>query len=403
MKRAAFAALSLGFTCVALACGSEGSEFPEPGSSGASGTSNGGASGGASGASGSTIGSSSSSGAPFDPEKCASDTLVGNLLPVELSVVFDNSSSMCRLPPPSYDLVPCNDPRGRWPATSGALAAFLSSPDSAGLTVSVRTYGPVGNATTPAVATNWCESNRYETPTAGFEPQPLPSEDLANRVRALESTIDVQNPNATQTQTGAAITGSAVYSRAREAALGGEKRVAILLITDGNPAGCGTDPTNESDADRLQAIDAARSAFEQGTEVYVLNIGGTEAVLNQIAAAGGTSAAITIDGTDGAAIRGALDTIRGKALSCEIEMPVPAQGTADPTKLNVGWTPNTGDATQYLPQSADCADPRGWQYDDPANPKHIRLCGAICDEVLGTQTGKIDVVLGCETYVSPVN
>ncbi|RYE50706.1 MAG: ATP-binding cassette domain-containing protein [Rhizobiaceae bacterium] len=57
----------------------------------------------------------------------------------------------------------------------------------------------------------------------------------------------------------------------------------------------------------------------------------------------------------------------------------------------------------YLPQSADCADPRGWQYDDPANPKHIRLCGAICDEVLGTQTGKIDVVLGCETYVSPVN
>lgn len=392
MRRLVFALTVLGVAVTAAACGSEGSEFPDGSSSGASG---------GAGASG---GNTSSGGIkndtpqePFDPSKCAVDTLVGNLLPVELTLVFDNSSSMCFVQ--AINNFACGDDRSRWPATTNALGAFLRSPESAGLAVAVRTYGPVDSYNPPAVATNRCSSQAYEVPD--FPRQDLPSEQLAAQVTGIA--VDTSNPDATETQTGAAITGSAVYSRNREAELNGTKRVAILLITDGNPAGCGTDPRNQSYEDKLQAIEAAKQAYEQGTEVYVLNIGGDAAVLNDIAKAGGTTEAINIDGTDTQAISGALDEIRGKALSCDIQVPIPDVGKADPEKLNITWTPVTGQEPQLILQSPDCAEPKGWRYDNPADPKSIRLCSAICDEVLATQTGKIDVVVGCQTRNAPVN
>ncbi len=389
IRRLVFAASVLGVALSAAACGSEGSEFPDGSSSGGSGglggnTSNGG------------IGNDAPR-EPFDPSKCAVDTLAGNLLPVELTLVFDNSSSMCFVT--DINNFACDDPRSRWPATTSALGAFLRSPESAGLSVAVRTYGPVDSFNPPAVSTNRCSSQAYETPD--FPRQDLPSEQLAAQVTSI--VVDTSNPDATQTQTAAAITGGAVYSRAREAELAGTKRVAILLITDGNPAGCGGDPRNGTYEDQLQAVEAAKQAYEQGTEVYVLNIGGTAEVLNGIAAAGGTTAAININGTDSTAIGNALDEIRGKALSCDIEVPIPDVGKADPAKLNITWTPVTGQEPQLILQSPDCSDPKGWRYDNPADPKSIRLCSAICDEVLATQTGTIDVVVGCQTRNAPVN
>jgi hypothetical protein len=391
MRNVVLAIAALGFTVTAIACGDAGSEFPEGASSGASG----GAASGGTGSGGITDNGPPQE--PFDPSKCAVDTLQGKLLPVELTLVFDNSSSMCFVQ--ALNNFACGDDRSRWPATTNALGAFLRSPASEGLAVAVITYGPVDSYNPPAVATNRCDSQRYEAPT--FEVDDLPSEDLASKVTSI--VVDTSNPDATETQTGAAITGGAVYSRNREAALNGEKRVAILLITDGNPAGCGDDPRNQSYADKLQANAAAKDAYAQGTEVYVLNIGGDAEVLNDIAANGGTGAAINIDGTDTAAISGALDAIRGKALSCDIQVPVPDRGKADPTKLNITWTPTTGAPPELLLLSPDCKDPKGWRYDNPADPKSIRLCGAICDEVLATQTGKIDVVVGCETRSAPVN
>lgn len=394
--RSAFVVLAgLTFTCAAVACGSGGSEFPEPGSSGTSGASNGGISSG-----GINPGGSSGAQEPFDPSKCASDTLGGKLLPVELTLVFDNSSSMCYVE--AIGQFACGDARSKWPATTAALGAFLRAPESANLTVAVHTYGPVDSHSPSSVANNRCNSAAYEQPTIAR--QELPSEALANQVTSIA--VDVSHPDATQTQTGPAITGSAVYSRNREAELAGTKRVAILLITDGNPAGCGdpAKPTEQTYADELLAVDAARSAYEQGTEVYVLNIGGSASVLDNIAAAGGTTAAINIaDPTDTNQIKGALDQIRGKALSCDIQVPVPERGKADPEKLNITWTPNLGDEPKLIGQSPDCSDPRGWRYDNPENPTSIRLCAEICEEVLATETGKIDVVLGCTTYTGPVN
>ena len=39
----------------------------------------------------------------------------------------------------------------------------------------------------------------------------------------------------------------------------------------------------------------------------------------------------------------------------------------------------------------------GWYYDDEANPSTIILCPATCETVRGDESGKISVVLGCDT------
>jgi hypothetical protein len=38
----------------------------------------------------------------------------------------------------------------------------------------------------------------------------------------------------------------------------------------------------------------------------------------------------------------------------------------------------------------------GWHYDDPKNPTKIILCQSTCDSVQ-QKSGKIDIVLGCDT------
>ena len=97
------------------------------------GTSNGGASGGGTSNGG-------TSGNPL--EECAQQTLGGNLKPIELTLVFDKSASMCYQgnSAPNFD---CTNQQTRWPATSAALRNFFTDPKSAGLTVAVRSFGPI--------------------------------------------------------------------------------------------------------------------------------------------------------------------------------------------------------------------------------------------------------------------
>ncbi len=386
-----------------------------------------------------------------DLDRCATETLGGDLLPLELTLLFDVSSSLCFVADPldagsdagadagdadagdqdagdvdagdadagdvdAGDAGPsgpgpydhghfdCTNPASRWPATREALRAFLSSPKSAGLTLAVRTFGPVDSWTPPSVANNRCASANSETPD--FEATELPSTSFANRVAGIA--VDTRHPDATQTQTSSVIVGATKYTKARAAALAGSKGVAMVLVTDGNPQGCDPGlavPNYGTEQDRQYAYAAAAGALAQGLKLYVLNIGGSQDVLDRIASQGGTEAAITLtDPTDTDAILQSLETIRRKALSCEVAIPVPASGVADFEKLNVVWTPEgSGGAPQPLVQSSDCADPRGWSFDNPSQPSKITLCPAVCAEVIASEIGKLDIVLGCQTRARPVD
>lgn len=388
-------------------CGSDpGDVFDEDGgTSGASGTSGTGTS---SGTSGIGVGSSGASGGtsgnlPIDLEECGVDRMGGNLTPVELVMIFDKSSSMCIV----NGQFSCGA-GSRWDAASKAITSFFSAPSSVGLSVAVRSFGPVDNYQPNSVANNNCTAADYSA--VEFGPLDLPSAPLAQQSLAEAPIFTMPgggtNGWMTMTQTGPAIEGTTVYATQRQAQLGETKDVAMLLVSDGDPTGCGTDPTGGSPGDMQKALAAATAASAAGFKLYVLNIGGTKANLDQIAAAGGTTQAITIaDPTNATEIGTALAAIRGQTLSCEFPIPKPANGLEpDYTKLNVTYTPPGGGTPEILVQTNDCAtNPRGWQYDNPTTPTKINLCATVCEEVLAGVAGEINVVLGCATQTGPVN
>lgn len=378
--------------------GGEGSS----GTSGTSGASSGACIGCGEGGTSGASGTSGSSGAdPF--EECGVDRLGGELLPIELTIIFDKSASMCYTGgTPGFD---CADATTRWPATSAALRTFLTSPQSAGLTVAVRSFGPVDTFPANTEAGNRCQAANYSTLEAGYGPSDLPSATLADAVLADLPFFPDQQGNATMTQTGPAIAGSLIYTQGRQTALAGAKGVAMLLVSDGDPTGCGGIATGGTQQDIDKAVAAATAAAAAGIKLYVLNIGGTKFNLDAIAAAGGTNEAITINNpTDSSAISAALASIRGQTLSCEFPIPMPSNGlTPNFEELNVTFTPPGGSA-RVLNQTTDCAaNPDGWQYDNPQAPTKIALCPGACETVLSSVTGQINVVLGCSTVVGPVN
>ena len=58
---------------------------------------------------------------------------------------------------------------------------------------------------------------------------------------------------------------------------------------------------------------------------------------------------------------------------------------------------------QPLPQAAslaDCDNGPGWYYDNPADPKRIKLCPASCQDVQLDPDASLRFVFGCPTEVN---
>ena len=96
--------------------------------------------------------------------------------------------------------------------------------------------------------------------------------------------------------------------------------------------------------------------------------------------------------------------IAGAQLSCEWEIPPPPPGEMfNPDKVNVRYTPGAGSPRDVLfaGSEADCGPQGGWYYDDPTNPTVVKVCPATCDEIRVDNSGKIDVLFGCDTNPIP--
>src|SRR5262249_23594878 len=99
----------------------------------------------------------------------------------------------------------------------------------------------------------------------------------------------------------------------------------------------------------------------------------------------------------------AMNAIRGAALGCVYQIPLPATGAPDYGKVNVVYTPGSGGNAQTIPyvmDKASCpANGDGWYYDDPNNPMEILLCDGTCTRVEADVMGQINVTLGCTTVI----
>jgi uncharacterized protein YegL len=332
---------------VTVACSGDGTSFP-----------NGGNGNGGDGGSGTNPGFNVGDGGAgsSDLTKCATSSATPTPVPVSLVFIFDKSGSM--------------DQDSKWTSCQSGLTSFFADPASAGLSASLQFF-PLNNE---------CNVPTYAAPAVAMRALP-DSTSFANAMSA-------NSPNG-GTPTLPALTGAIEYAQSVQKTSPADK-VAVVLVTDGEPNDCNSSVNNV----------ATEAASASGTiPTFVIGIGNT-GNLDAIAQAGGTTKA-TIVSTNNAQqtaqdFQTALNAIRGLTLACEYQIPAPPQGqTFDESKVNVVYTPaNAGQQT--LTYNQDCTGGTGWHYDDPKSPTKIILCQSTCDSVQ-QKSGKIDIVLGCDT------
>ncbi len=90
-------------------------------------------------------------------------------------------------------------------------------------------------------------------------------------------------------------------------------------------------------------------------------------------------------------------------IPCEYAIPDAPPGTdLDFMRVNVRHTPGSGapEIFPYVgtPDGADCTS-GGWYYDDIMSPTRIILCPNTCSAIAGDASGRVDVELGCQTFI----
>jgi hypothetical protein len=308
-----------------------------------------------------------------DFASCATDQADGQLTPVVMYVMFDRSSSM-------------ND-NDKWNLATAALQSFFRDPASANLGIA---YGAFPTET-GGCDMDVCDVAVCERPLVPIGT--LAAADADPHEVALIDAVEQDEPSGggLGTPIGAALQGALNWGETYQAGHVGESAV-VVLVTDGEPQGCG-------DINEISDI-AAQGLTANGIRTYAIGLEGSrEGDMDRIAEAGGTGEGIFIgEGDTNADLLAALNTIRGEAASCEVQVPNPASGTIDPSKINVELS-LSGEpvALGQVATVAECGDNGAWYYDNPATPSSILLCPATCDAVQADPMSRIEIVLGCVT------
>jgi hypothetical protein len=313
---------------------------------------------------------------------CAATVSAAKIVPVVLVFMFDRSGSMS-------DSI--GNGQTKWTALVPGLEAFFVDPKSKGISASLQFF----------MQTDECNVNAYASPLVPVTA--LPSNVFAQAINAVSP--------AGETPTQPALQGALQYA-SQELSQNPGARVAVVLVTDGEPNGCNSSVPN---------VASTAAASAPGIPTYVIGIGKqTDLVrLATIAEAGATNQpffvqpdAGDLDGGCGDAgcaaeameqeFENALSVIRGSTISCDLQLPTaPANQSLDFGKVNVGYTGSNGQATTLLYNQSCGGTGLGWAYDDPQVPTRIQICPASCTTIQGDTLGAtLDIALGCATQTA---
>jgi von Willebrand factor type A domain len=345
------------------------------------------------GTSSSTGGSSASSGGPSKGDACAGEAYTGERIPLDMFIMQDKSGSMSGQNNQ-------NGGRNIWIPVTGAIKAFVNSPQSVDIGVGLG-YFPIGvpmcnqgggdcDCTTIANDCSSCRLADYGTPD-------VPIQILPGAAGQIVQSLDAHGPSGA-TPTRPALEGALQYALAHAQA-NPDRKVVVVLATDGQPNDCSSNVNNVSQV--------AQRAFSgmPSVQTYVVGIGNT-GNLNSIAQAGGTNAAIIVDSANaGQQFLDAMNQIRGAALTCEFTVPQPGPNqTVDPNEVNVYFFPQSGSGggVIYKVDNQGACDPTtgGWYFDNNTNPTRVFLCDASCNTVKATP-GRIELELHCPSVAPP--
>jgi Mg-chelatase subunit ChlD len=244
-----------------------------------------------------------------------------------------------------------------------------------------------------------CVAADYAKPAAAVAALPGASATIVAALGAKQPEGD--------TPTSAALNGAVTAAKAYATANPGHSVVAVLA-TDGLPTECDTN------IDNIAAIANGARTGTPSIKTFVIGVFApaeasiAQTNLGKIATAGGTTSVIiqTNQNIEQQFLT-ALNTIRGTALPCDYNLPIPESGTPDYNKVNVEYTNPTGQKVvlPYVKSAANCGTTGGWYYDaDPATgakPTKIILCSNTCDKLKSAAgQGSVEVVQGCSTYTN---
>ncbi|HTN82620.1 MAG TPA: vWA domain-containing protein, partial [Sorangium sp.] len=313
-----------------------------------------------------------------DPDAaCGLVTEEAVIVPLNLFIMMDKSSSMDAENP----MV-----ESKWDSAKVGLTAFVNSARFAGVRVALRFF--------PADGMPTCDQNAYKMPLVPFGPLP-------DNAGAIVDAIEAEEPDGLSTPIYPALGGALLQGIEMAQNHPGEAS-AVLLVIDGKPQGpaaqcSGADP---EDPAAIAGLAAAGARYRPPVRTYVIGLPGVDqSIANQIAAAGGTDAAVLVTSTNIAReFERALAKVTGQALPCELEVPAQvAGGQVAFNDVNVLFGLD-GAPQDVLPQRPGCDGP-GWRYDDPDAPTALVLCPDTCNAARNAAAAKIQILLGCETVI----
>jgi hypothetical protein len=364
-------------------------------SSGASASSTGSGAGSLSGSSAGagTLGAGGSDAGSAMPATCASESRKGLVVPVDIFIMMDQSGSM------TDEVTGPNGTMGmKWDFLKEAFTAFVQDPTSAGIGIGIQ-YFPIPNIDDSSCdAGTYAVTNDPNAPPSGVGVAIAP---LPGNAAAMVSSLNAHTPGG-QTPSVAALAGALQYAQSWSLQNPTHK-VVVVFATDGDPHGCTNNTVNVA-----ATVAQMAATGVPPVPTYVIGIGDSLKSLNQIAAAGGTTAALIVStGQDVAAqFLAAMNQIRSStSVPCVLTVPTGDGGAVDFGKVNVVDSPADGGAPLNFLQvpNAGACDPAagGWFYDNPAAPMTISLCPASCAVITTDVAAQVDIQLGCQTLVAP--
>lgn len=316
-------------------------------------------------------------------EACAAASEQAELSPVYLVFLLDESGSMGD--------GEHGDRTKKWDPVTSALNSFFADPESAGITASLSLFPLNKNKGTGAASQNQpadCEAAKYGTPEVA--PRPLP-----DATAFSEAIAKLDPPNEYGTPTHPALSGTVEYA---ESLLKEDpsRKVAIVMVTDGDPVGC--------QGNTIDATAKVAKGVADHIPTYVIGVGDSLTSLDAIAAGGGTDKAFIVKSDDPKQtpeqtrkqFLDAVNLIRGKSIACDLDLPAPPAGKKmDPEKVNVQFTPD-GQPAAPLKYGTECTGDTAWHFDDPQKPTKVLLCDDACGAIKADPKGKLDVVFECK-------
>ncbi|HVU01628.1 MAG TPA: hypothetical protein VHE30_07750 [Polyangiaceae bacterium] len=299
----------------------------------------------------------------------------------------------------------------------------LAPPGSGSISVAIQYFHPQNVGSNP----NECDGTSHAKPAVPMGPIP------ANG-GAIVGSLGQTGPRG-NTPTVGALTGGTNYCAGYQADNPGKKCV-VVLVTDGQPNGCGlssdcpsgggTDCVDPNSASTLTPI--AQTGLQNGVVTFTVGMSGVTAdgftLLDAIAVAGGSDCTpgsagneacnITTGGAKG--FLDALNTIRStvqvssaaqqtvtttqtSTLPCQWTIPTPTDGKKFQKDLvNVSYS--IADATTRVGKVAsagDCTAAGGWYYDVEDAPTRILTCPDTCTQIQSDPKVHVEVLVGCKS------